>query len=163
MNFDLTTVIVLIVLMLICYTIRGFLYIRQANSILDELRRIKRIWKNHAMGRGSYRLKKSVVLIGADEDLIIREACYLNGITVFARMKPHAKLLGLSVSALAKQKEEKPPKGISGATWRAACEASKYIIDYYEKKAAEEAEMREESEGVTEFVNDENPATNQDN
>lgn len=138
------TLILIIILMLAAYTLRAFLYVKQANSILSRVAGMKNRWRIHAMGRGSYRFMKSVVLIGADEDHIIQEALVLKGITVFARMKPYAPLVGMTIEEISQATAKStPPGGIGKCVWVSAGIAGRYAIAHMDdnrpdKKASEE-------------------------
>ena len=137
---DLKTIIFVILLMVIAYTFRSLLYMRQANAVLADVRYFKRKWNIYAMGRGACKGMKSVVIIGADENLIVQEAKALSGVTVFARPKDYQALVGRSVVELSRiGNNDTPPDGIKKVIWLGAGMAAEYIMEHLPETRTEES------------------------
>ena len=138
LDLDMGTVIVLIGLMVAAYSLRAYLYIRQTNAVLDVLRTVKNTWPNHALGRGSHMGKKAIVILGADEELVVQEAFVLQGVTVFARARSCQALVGNTVATLAGEVSHEPPKGLGQAAWKATGVASEFIMTHLRAPEDEE-------------------------
>ena len=147
LDLDVQTVVVLLCLMVAAYSVRAWLYIRQTNAVLDVLREVKNTWPYHALGRGSHRGRKAVVIVGAGEDLVVQKAFLLQGITVFARPKPCEALENLGIEELARAPETPPPSGMRAAGWRAAGVAGRFILEHPRSAPEEQEETIETDSG----------------
>lgn len=106
----------------------SFLQMRRYYGRISKLRKTGLT----ATGMSGNRVRtRTYVVLVLDEDLKVKTAEQLSGITVFASLKPIKQLIGLHVDDVWEGGEI--PKSVGKNVWSAACAAAQYLRDHLDK------------------------------